>query len=146
VLALPKPLLAQIPPRPFRYGASQELFERNTGLVFDAIAPPAAAAGLTFGVLLHPQRAARPGPQETQDGSLPGLDEVIERVHERIVDQRPRDAYHEELTRTVERVYVESLMRLAARAGMPQVRAIAAFELDRIARNAATRTGSIERA
>src|SRR5690606_12567508 len=43
VLALPRSVIAQIPPRPYRFAGSNELFRRNTGLVFDAVSPAAAS-------------------------------------------------------------------------------------------------------
>ena len=144
VLALPRNVLAMIPPRPYRLGDSQELFDRYTGLVFDAVSPAAAAANLTFGLLLNPERAARLVEQEALDPALPGLDEVLDRIRDRVVNQRSDDRYHAEIQRAVERVYIENLMTLAMDAPMPQVRALATYELNMIATAAAQRTGSTE--
>ena len=44
ILAMPASVLAVLPPRPLGYGPHRELFARETGLVFDAISPAAAAA------------------------------------------------------------------------------------------------------
>ena len=129
VLALPRSVIALIPPRPYRLGGSQELFRRNTGLVFDAVSPAATAADMTFGLLLHPERAARLVQQSALDPSLPGLDDVLARIRESVVGRRTSNAYHAELARTIEHAYIDNLMQLAANASMPQVRAIAAWEL-----------------
>lgn len=129
VLALPRSVIAQIPPRPYRFGASNELFDRSTGLVFDAVSPAAAAADMTFSLLLNPERAARLVQQSALDPSLPGLDDVFARVRDRVVGRRTGNPYHAELARTVEHAYVNNLMQLAQRASMPQVRALAAWEL-----------------
>jgi hypothetical protein len=136
VLALPRPLLDRIPPRPVGYGMHQELFERWTGLVFDAVSPAAAAADMTLALLLHPERAARLVEQHALDPALPGLDDVLTRTTRAILRPVAADDYQREIARAVERVYAERLMDLAMRATMPQVRALAAFELSELAREA----------
>ena len=49
-LALPRELLAKIPPRPSGYGNTRELFPRYTGQMFDAITPAVVASDLTIGL------------------------------------------------------------------------------------------------
>ncbi|MFQ5538532.1 MAG: zinc-dependent metalloprotease, partial [Gemmatimonadota bacterium] len=131
-LTIPRGVLNRLPPRPFRYPPHQELFRRNTGLVFDAVAPATAAADATLQFLLHPQRAARMVEQEALDPSLPGLDEVLERIRQGTFGVKPADDYEAEVNRAVERVYVDRVMRLAGEAPMAQVRAVAHVELERI--------------
>ncbi len=58
-LALDPELVAMIPARPPGFQATRELFDRNTGSVFDPLAAAEASARLTLDVLLNPQRAAR---------------------------------------------------------------------------------------
>jgi len=122
-LAIPNSVLELIPPRPFRYPAHQELFNRNTGLVFDALAPASAAADMTLSFLFHPERAARMVQQKALQPDLPGLSEVISQVVEGVFGMRYRNGYHTEVNRAVERVLVDRLMMLAALAPMAQVRA-----------------------
>jgi hypothetical protein len=131
-LAIPDRVLATLPPRPARYGSNQELFERHTGMVFDAIAPARAAAESTLSFLFHPERAARMIQQRALDNTLPGLEQVIARVREATFGSRPAGAYHAEIGRAVERAFVERLMALAADAPMAQVRAITAYQLQEI--------------
>ncbi|MEX2466487.1 MAG: zinc-dependent metalloprotease [Gemmatimonadota bacterium] len=131
-LAIPERVLESLPPRPARYGGSQELFERHTGLVFDAIAPARAAAEATLGVLFHPQRAARMIQQRALDNTLPGLEQVIGQVREATFGSQPAGAYQAEIGRTVERAFVERLIALAAEAPMAQVRAVASYQLEEI--------------
>jgi hypothetical protein len=128
-LALPKPVLDRLPPRPFTYDPHRELFPRYTGLVFDAVSPAAAAADMTFGLLFDPQRAARLVEQRALDRSLPDLDEVLERTAAAVFADPGPDPYRRELARAVQRSMVERLMDLAANAPMPQVRAVAAQRL-----------------
>jgi hypothetical protein len=135
-LALPRPLLAKIPPRPFTFDPHRELFERNTGLVFDAVTPAASAADITVSMLLQPERAARLVVQHAIDPTLPGLDAVVDRlVSTTFRHPADRDAYQAEVNRAVEAVVVRRLMDLAASAPMPQVRAIATARLEAMRRS-----------
>ncbi len=129
-LALPRPLLAIIPPRPAGFDPSRELFDRETGLSFDAVRPAATAADMVISLLLDEARAARLVQQHALDAALPGLDLVLGRLASATFGPVPADGYHAELGRAIQRVVVERLMDLAATAGMPQVRAVAALQLD----------------
>ena len=128
-LALPKPLLKAIPPRPSGYGQTRELFPRYTGQMFDAIAPAVTAADLALGFLLNEARAARLVEQYALDPAMPGLHGVIDRVITSTFAAAPADAYHAEIQRAVQRVVVDHLMRLGASADMSQVRAIVSAKL-----------------
>jgi hypothetical protein len=134
VLALPEPLLAIIPPRPAGFDASRELFDRETGLAFDAVRPGTTAADMVVTLLLDDERAARLVQQHALDPTQPGLDQVLSRLVSATFGVPPADGYHAELGRAVQRVVVERLMDLAATAGMPQVRAVAAFQLEELRR------------
>jgi Met-zincin/Domain of unknown function (DUF5117) len=122
-LAIPSSVLSRIPPRPFGYEATRELFARHTGIVFDAIAPAEAASDMTFRLLFDPQRAARLVQQHALDPALPGLDDVLSRTSATVFGLKPHDAYRRQLARTVQRTMVERMMDLAADAPMAQVRA-----------------------
>jgi hypothetical protein len=136
-LTIPRGILDQLPPRPFRYGPHQELFSRNTGLVFDAVAPSAAAADMTLAFLLHPERAARLVQQSALDPRLPGLGAVLDTLIAGIFSPAYDDPYQAEVNRAVERVIVDRIMALAGRAPMSQVRALATQALQRIRQRAA---------
>ena len=58
-LEIPRHIIPLIPPRPVGYGATVEIFQRNTGSVFDVITPAAAAADMTLSLVLDPDRASR---------------------------------------------------------------------------------------
>ncbi len=128
-LTLPRDVLETLPPRPARYGPHQELFERHTGLVFDAVAPATAAADATLQFLLHPERAARMVQQHALEPDLPGLADVLDRVREGTFGASTADPYQAEVSRAVERVFVNRLMLLAGHAPDGQVRAEASAEL-----------------
>ncbi len=128
-LAIPREILETLPPRPFRYGPHQELFNRNTGLVFDAVAPATAAADMTLSFLFHPERASRMIEQKALHPDLPGLGDILTRYTDALFGPTYRDAYEAEINRAVERVYVDRLMLLAGNAPMAQVRAVTTHAL-----------------
>jgi hypothetical protein len=128
-LALPKPLLDRLPPRPSGYGRTRELFPRYTGSMFDAITPAVVAANHTIASILDDQRAARVVEQRALDQSLPGLEAVLEALYDATFGINSDDPYQAEVSRAVERVFTDQLMHLAANAPMPQVRAIASAKL-----------------
>ena len=130
-LALPKNALDKIPPRPSGWGTHREMFTRYTGETFDPISPAAAAADATIGILLSPDRAARMVTQHALDASLPGLSDVIERLHGATAKAQVANPYEGEIRRVTARVLVEQLMTLAANAPMAQVRAEASAWLTR---------------
>jgi len=145
VLAIPRSILENLPPRPFRYNPHQELFNRNTGLVFDAVAPATAAADMTISFLFHPERAARMVQQRALYPDLPGLTEIIHTMAEALFNPEFQDPYQAEINRSVERVFVDRLIALAAQAPMAQVRAEVVRALsgieDHLSQMAAEETG-----
>ncbi|GBD32551.1 hypothetical protein HRbin33_01521 [bacterium HR33] len=130
-LRLPDAVIRTLPPRPMGYGYHRELFPRYTGPMFDVISPAVAAAQLTIGNLLDETRAARLVEQHALDSRLPSLQEVLDSLEAATFGVRPADGYEAEIARATQRVLVEELIRLATRAEMPQVRAIAANRLQK---------------
>lgn len=124
-LAIPKSVIDAIPPRPSGFGRHRELFPRTTGDAFDPVSPAGIAADIAIGFMLEPDRAARLVAQHAIDASLPGLDEVIDRLVTATFDAAAANGYEAEIRRASQRVLVDRLMWLAARAPMAQVRALA---------------------
>jgi hypothetical protein len=89
---------------------------------------------MVVSVLLDEERAARLVQQHALDPEQPGLDQVLSRLVAATFGATPADGYQAELGRAVQRIVVERLMDLAATAGMPQVRALAAYQLDELRR------------
>jgi hypothetical protein len=141
-LTLPAPVLAAVPPRPPGWGVTREIFPRYTGGAFDALTPAVTLADHTLSFLLTSERAARLVEQRMLDASLPGLEEVIARVVEASFGASASGAYEEEVKRVVEHVVVERLQVLAARAPMPQVRAISTAALRRLRNQLESQTGA----
>ncbi len=68
-LLLPYKIVSLIPPRPAGYIDSRELFNKRTGLAFDALSPAEAAADLPLSFLFNIQRVSR----LEQDDAIGGL-------------------------------------------------------------------------
>lgn len=128
-LVLPMSIVDKIPPRPPGFGMHRELFPRFTGGAFDAISPAVVAAEHTVSNILQDERAARIVEQHAVDTSLPGLEEIIDRLFSGTFGVRTVNAYEAEVKRAVERVVIDNLTDLAANADMSQVRAVATLKL-----------------
>lgn len=128
-LALPRTLLAQLPPRPFLIEPTRELFDRWTGITFDPLAPGATIANVTFDLLLDSERAARLVAQKALEPSLPGFGDVLKRIESKIFTRTSASPYDAALGALVQRAYVDHVLTLAESAEMPLVRAEARYAL-----------------
>jgi hypothetical protein len=131
-LRLPETVVRQLPPRPMGWGDTRELFPRYTGDMFDIITPAVVATDLALSNVLDAERAARVVEQHAVDATVPSLDDVIDAVLSATFEVATVDAYEREIKRATERVAVDALIRLAANARMPQVRAVASARLQRL--------------
>ena len=132
-LTVPKQVLDAIPPRPPGYGRHRELFPRTTGDGFDPLSPATVASDVTIGFTLQLDRAARMVAQHAVDPTLPGLDEVIDRLAKAVFDAPVATPYEAEVRRAEERVFVDRVMWLATGAPNGQVRAVASWKLLKLA-------------
>jgi hypothetical protein len=132
-LVVPKQVLDAIPPRPPGYGRHRELFPRTTGDGFDPLSPATVASDVTIGFVLIPDRAARMVAQHAVDPTLPGLEEVIDRLTKATFDAPAANPYEAEVRRAEERVLVDRVMWLAGVSPNAQVRAIASLKLSKLA-------------
>ncbi len=114
-LALPRHIRTQIPPRPPGYGQHRELFDGDTGLVFDPYAPGEVVAHQVFSLLLEPTRAARMMVQRDFDGGQPGLLDMLVRITNKVwLEKEPSNAYAAELQRVTQQVWTDILLNAAA--------------------------------
>ena len=143
-LAVPRAVLAQLPPRPPGYGRHRELFPRYTGMTFDAITPAVVVAQHVAANIFNPARAARMVQQHALDSLLPGLIEVLDHTFQTVFAMQTDDGYEQEVVRAVQRAIVEQVMSLAANAPMPQVRAIATSRLAAMSTRIAARLGQAD--
>lgn len=114
-LELPRQIRTLIPPRPPGYGQHRELFDGHTGLIFDPYAPAAVVAQQVFGLLMNPARTARLTYQKDFDRSLPGLQDMMLRVTDKIwLQDVPKDSYHSELQRLSQQIWTDHLLEAAS--------------------------------
>ncbi|MDQ2667311.1 MAG: zinc-dependent metalloprotease [Gemmatimonadota bacterium] len=132
-LTVPVKLLGLIPPRPPGYGLHRELFARTTGEAFDPLAPGTIASDVTIGFVLQLDRASRIVAQHAVDPSLPGLEEVIDRLTKATFDAPTSTSYEAAVRRAEERVLVSRLAWLTVGSSNGQVRAVATLKLQRLA-------------
>jgi len=143
-LAVPKQVLDAIPPRPPGFGRHRELFPRTTGDGFDPLSPATVASDVTIGFVLQLDRSARMVAQHAVDPSLPGLEEVIDRLTKATFDAPAATPYELEIRRAEERVLVDRVMWLATGAPNSQVRAIASLKLSKLAARLRSENGATE--
>jgi hypothetical protein len=110
---IPELLQKLLPPPAYGYEPTRESFASRTKPVFDLLAGPEAAAGLTIGLLLEPARASRLVQQHARDATLPGLDYVILALMNATWRAQPVKGYEGETHRAVNDVVLYHLMALA---------------------------------
>jgi hypothetical protein len=132
-LTVPRKVLEAIPPRPPEFPRDRESFPRTTGKAFDPLSPGTIAADVTIGFVLQLDRSARMVAQHAVDPSLPGLEEVIDRLTKATFDAAVVTPYEGEIRRAEQRVLVDRLMWLVTGSPNGQVRAIASWKLGKLA-------------
>jgi hypothetical protein len=129
-LTLPERIIALIPPPAEGYRRTREDFRDRTGLTFDPVGAAESAAGMTIGLILNPERAARLVQYHAQDNNLPGLDEVMDKLIAATWKAQPAPGLSAQVQRATDAVTLYELMVLAANESAPaQVRATAAGKL-----------------
>ncbi|MCU0338671.1 MAG: zinc-dependent metalloprotease [Spirosomaceae bacterium] len=134
-LKVPDAVLKLTPPRAFGYDANpRETFKRRTGLVFDPLGPPEAAAGLTLRLLLNTERLSRLVSQSAIDASLPSLEETLDQLLSATWKSKAnRAGYAGEIARLVEKMTLEKLLDLANnKEATPQVRAVVMLKIKQL--------------
>jgi hypothetical protein len=143
-LTVPKQVLNAIPPRPPGYGRHRELFPRTTGDGFDPLSPATVASDVTIGFVLQLDRAARMVAQHAVDPTLPGLEEVIDRLTKATFDAPAANPYEAAVRRSEEQVLVDRVIWLAQADPNTEVRAIAAAKLQKLAARMHVTPGTTE--
>ena len=129
-LTLPAGVLDLIPPPAFEHERTREDFKTHTGRTFDPLGAAEAAANLSIGLLLNPERAARLVQYHAADPSMDGAGEVIDALLEATWRAKPRAGTEGAVQRTVDSVALYHLMTLASNANAPEpVKAIAFAKL-----------------
>ncbi len=132
-LAFDEKILNIIPPRPPGYRQTRELFPGHTGSTFDPLGAAEAAANLTVGLILHPERAARLVEYHSRYKYCPGFDEVLDKVITFTWKSTFKSGIFAEIQRVVNNVVLYHLMSLASEErNASQVRALAFAKLDEL--------------
>jgi hypothetical protein len=114
-LDLPEPVLRLLLPRPFGYDANREMFQGQTGLVFDPLAAAATGADLVLANVLQEERLARVADLHRRESTQPPLEEVLDAVVAAAFPARaPAEARLAEIGRVVQRVAADRLVALAS--------------------------------
>ncbi|WP_066960906.1 zinc-dependent metalloprotease [Microbulbifer sp. Q7] len=129
-LTLPEKVLGLLPPKSYGYERTIESFPAYTGVAFDAIAMAEAAAGHTFSILLHPERAARLQQQQARRGEGPGFNTLLAQLTAQALASEDYTGLEAAIHQRVNHVYIHQLMVLANNNKAPEsARARASFEL-----------------
>ena len=134
-LALPKSILALIPPRPFRYDPNpREVFKRRTGITFDPMGAPEAAAGMTLQMLLNAERVSRLVDQSALDPAQLSLESMFDQLLNATWYKADlADSYQAEVKRLTDKLVLQKLIDLANnQEGTSQVRAVALLKLSQL--------------
>jgi hypothetical protein len=142
-LDLPEPVIDLLLPRPAEYTANEEMFTGLTAPTFDPLSAATTGADLAMRLLLRPERAARLVDFHRRDPSLPGLEEVLKGLREKLfTGAAPKGERLAEVRRAEQWVLVRRLIGLAGDPkAAPGVRSRVEAELRALA---AIKTGSDE--
>jgi hypothetical protein len=117
-LDLPEPVIDLLLPRPGEYSPNEEMFTGLTSPTFDPLSAAATGADMAVRLLLRPERTARLVDFHRRDPSLPGLEEVLKGLEDKVfAGGAPKTERLAEVRRTEQWVLVRRLIGLA---GDPQ--------------------------
>lgn len=142
-LAVPERLLGLIPPRPASLGYSRELFSGNAGPAMDALGIAETAADLTFGLILHPQRANRLVEYGARQGNL-SLEEVLNRITEHALSNEDDEDYNGAVGKVVQLAAVKNMIELhASGQSNPLTKAVVLEHLNELTEIAEEKEGAV---
>jgi Met-zincin/Domain of unknown function (DUF5117) len=120
-LDLSDQVLDALNPGQFGFGeaATREMFNSNTGDVFDLLAAADVAAGLSFQELLHPARVSRLVAFHRRNAAYPDLSEMLERIEDYVFGgSRTEPARQAEIRLNIQARYVSELIELSLSEGL----------------------------
>ena len=133
VLALPESVIKQIPPRPLGFRRHREVIKIRTGLTFDPLSAAESAANMSFGLLLHPARAARLVEYHARDARLPSLESVVDKAIGYTFKSGSKSGYEGAVQITVNNALLSNLLALATNDdASTQVKAITFLEIGKL--------------
>jgi hypothetical protein len=114
-LDLPDSVIDLLLPRPNEYRANEEMLTGLTDPTFDPLSAAATGADMAVRLLLRPERAARLVDFHRRDPSLPGLEEVLKGMDDKLFGGAvPKVERLAEVRRTEQWVLVRRLIGLAS--------------------------------
>ena len=132
-LAIPKEILAKIPPKPLGYYRDRENFSSRTGLTFDPLSAAEVSADRTIALLLNPQRTSRMLTNHAVDPRQPELQVLIEKLVFNTWQTIYDDPYLGEIQRLTDNLVLQHLMQLESdKSASIQVRAIASLKINEL--------------
>lgn len=142
-LAVPERVQAMIPPFPPGLDRQFEWIGSAGRTAFDEISLAGGLATEVIEGLMERQRLARVVLFRARDAQQPTLDEVLRTIVDRTWGAAPStDGQAQSLRRTVQRVVLNTLLDRAGDAqALPDVRQVAALQLEQLDRRLATATG-----
>ncbi len=142
-LLLSEKLLKVLPPNAYGYFQTRESFRGASGLTFDSLAPAEAAAGITVGLILNPQRAHRLIEQHSRDPKVDGFVEVTDRLLAATWKAPRKSGLEANIQELIEIVVMQRLMSLAVgETSSGAVRSQAHWKLEQLRDYAKTLSGT----
>jgi hypothetical protein len=132
-LMLPENLIKNIPPRPIGYYRHRELPKFKTGLTFDPLSLAETSADMTFGLVLHPERANRLVEHHARSTAQPAFGSVVDKLVTQTFKAKALTGYEGAVQRSVDGALFYSLAKLSvsAKASL-ETRAIASLKLSEL--------------
>jgi hypothetical protein len=132
-LMLPESLLKIIPPRPLGYERHREVIKIRTELTFDALGIAEAAADMTFGLVLYPERANRLVEYHARNSSQPSLESIMDKLINATFKSSSKIGYEGAIQQVTNNALFVSLALLSQhKDASAQSKAIALLKLDQL--------------
>ncbi|MEM6804425.1 MAG: zinc-dependent metalloprotease [Bacteroidota bacterium] len=132
-LAIPKHILALIPPRAPGYPRGREHFKIKTGFSLDPLSAAEAAANHSLAFMLDHQRANRIVEQASLNSQNMDLGEYLDDLIYGLWKYKTYTDYHAEVLRVIQSRSVQHLMVLGRQKdATPQVKAMVAYKLNEL--------------
>ncbi|MFY8035592.1 MAG: zinc-dependent metalloprotease, partial [Cyclobacteriaceae bacterium] len=132
-LVLPESLLKIIPPRPLGYTRHRELIKLKTELTFDPLSAAETASDLTFSLILHPARANRLIEHQARNASLPGLENVLDKLINATFKAQPKAGLEGAIQMSTNHALFTNMAKLAlSKTATAETKAITLFKLDQL--------------
>lgn len=112
-LRIPEKVLQSIPPRPAGLERTRELFSGRTGGNLDPLAAAETAAGMTWSLVLHPERLNRIVSLSARDAAQPKLAAVLARMAQFCSARVQAESADTEYSRAVQSAFVRHLIASA---------------------------------